>query len=130
MEFPNELVGAWFQGGHFQLQGFATRHDLLNPQRRDFKFFIFLVLIGDDKDKGRVGLDAEFFWTKAMLVKRECEFWRGIGGKRERRTASDGYEDNLKQPDHTSHEASPLKHGLVKTSRVLRYRELYMILKI
>ena len=74
----------------FLTGGLATRHNLLDPERRDFKFFVFPVLVGDDKDKWRVGLDAEFFWAKAMLVKCEREFQRGVCSKRERRTASDG----------------------------------------
>src|SRR5207244_7081797 len=68
--------------------------------------FILFVLVRDDQDKRRVGFDAEFFWTKAVLVKREREFWWGIGGRREHRTENDGQEDNLEQPYDTSHRRS------------------------
>ena len=66
------------------MEGFPTRNDILDPERGHLKFLVLFVLVGDDKDKWRIGLDTEFFWTKAMLVKCEHEFWRGIGGRRER----------------------------------------------
>src|SRR5262245_12600920 len=79
----NELVGAWLEGWHFELQGFAARDDLFDAERGHFKFRIILVLVGNDQDKRCVGLDAEFCWIKALLVQHERELWRGICGSRE-----------------------------------------------
>src|SRR5438270_7087491 len=89
VKVPNEFVGAWLQGWHFELQGFAARDNLFDPQRGYFKFLFILVLVGDGQDEWRVGLDTELFWTEAVLVQHERKFLRGICGRREHRAESD-----------------------------------------
>src|SRR6266849_2559720 len=68
VKVPNEFVGARFQGGHFKLEGFAASNDLFDTERGQFKFLVLGVLVDNDQDERRVGLDAEFFRTKAVLV--------------------------------------------------------------